>query len=440
MQVSADGGTPEVLIALTGTAEVGHGPQVLPSEKAVLFTLGDGRNWDDAQIVVHSLETGERKVLIEGGRDARYVPTGHLVYVLDGTLLAVPFDVDKLEVTGGPIPMAEGVMTAVGFTGAAQFSVSDTGALVYVTGSDLGDRTLVWVDRDGREEALAAEPRAYAYPRISPDGGRVAVTIFDQETDIWIWDFARETLTRLTVAPGMDLNSVWTPDGRQVAFASDRDGTPNLYLKAADGTGAVERLTESENAQYTYAFTPDGRQLVFLEIDEQNLDLVVLSLEGSPEPLLATEFSERNGEISPDGLWLAYESNASGQYEIYVRPFPNVEDGQWLISRGGGSRPLWAPDGRELFYLAPGRRLMAVPVETVQTEPSFAPGNAEEVFGGVLRAGWRRIRTHLRHLPRWRALPDDQGKRQRRDFLDGVHPRTELVRRAQTPRPDGQLI
>ena len=228
MQVSADGGTPEVLIALTGTAEVGHGPQVLPSEKAVLFTLGDGRNWDDAQIVVHSLETGERKVLIEGGRDARYVPTGHLVYVLDGTLLAVPFDVDKLEVTGGPIPMAEGVMTAVGFTGAAQFSVSDTGALVYVTGSDLGDRTLVWVDRDGREEALAAEPRAYAYPRISPDGGRVAVTIFDQETDIWIWDFARETLTRLTVAPGMDLNSVWTPDGRQVAFASDRDGTPNL--------------------------------------------------------------------------------------------------------------------------------------------------------------------------------------------------------------------
>ena len=394
MQVSADGGTPEVLIALTGTAEVGHGPQVLPSEKAVLFTLGDGRNWDDAQIVVHSLETGERKVLIEGGRDARYVPTGHLVYVLDGTLLAVPVDVDDLEVTGGAIPMAEGVMTAVGaLTGAAQFSVSDTGALVYVAGSDLdqGDRTLVWVDRDGREEALAAEPRAYLYPRISPDGGRLAVFLPDQEIDIWIWDFARETLTRLTFAPGWDLNPVWTPDGRQVAFASDRDGTPHLYLKAADGAGAVERLTESENDQYPYAFTPDGRQLVFLEM--QNLDLVVLSLEGSPEPLLATEFSERNGEISPDGLWLAYESNASGQYEIYVRPFPNVEDGQWLISNGGGTRPLWAPDGRELFYLAPGRRLMAVPVEpvepveTVQTEPSFAPGNAEEVFGGYYVAG-----------------------------------------------------
>ena len=374
MQVSAGGGTPEVLIPLDTTEEVGHGPQVLPGEKAVLFTLEDGSRWDDAQIVVHSLETGERKVLIESGKDARYVPTGHLVYVLDGTLLAVPFDVDKLEVTGGPIPMAEGVITA---GPAAQFSVSDTGALVYVTGSALAVRTLVWVDRDGREEALAAEPRAYVYPRISPDGGRLAVFLAAPDDDIWIWDFAHETLTPLTF--GSDLNPVWTPDGRQVAFASRRDGTANLYLKAADGTGAVERLTESENPQFPYAFTSDGRQLVFLEIDEPNLDLVVLSLEGSPEPLLATEFSERNGEISPDGLWLAYESNASGQYEIYVRPFPNVEDGQWLISRGGGARPLWAPDGRELFYLTPGRRLMAV---GVQTEPSFAPGAAEEVFGG----------------------------------------------------------
>ena len=383
MQVSADGGTPEVLIPLDTTEEVGHGPQVLPGEKAVLFTLGSYSGWDDAQVVVHSLETGERKVLIESGKDARYVPTGHVVYVFDGTLLAVPFDVDKLEVTGGPIPMAEGVMTAPALA-TAQFSVSDTGALVYVTGSALAVRTVVWVDRDGREEALAAEPRAYVYPRISPDGGRLAVFLPDQENDIWIWDFAHETLTRLTFAPGADLNPVWTPDGRQVAFASDRDGTPNLYLKAADGTGAVERLTESENQQYPYAFTPDGRQLVFLEMDGRNYDLVVLSLEGSPEPLLATEFSERNGEISPDGLWLAYESNASGQYEIYVRPFPNVEDGQWLISRGGGARPLWAPDGRELFYLAPGRRLMAV---GVQTEPSFAPGAAEEVFGGYYAPG-----------------------------------------------------
>ena len=336
MRVPADGGTPEVLVPLEETDEVGHGPQVLPGEKAVLFTLGDGRNWDDAQIVVHSLETGERKVLIEGGRDARYVPTGHLVYVLDGTLLAVPFDVGKLEVTGGPIPMAEGVMTAGIYTGAAYFTFSDTGALVYATGGDPGERTLVWVDRDGREETLAAEPRAYRYPRISPDGSRLAVDVRDQEQDIWIWDFARETLTRLTFDPGRDSFPVWTPDGRQVAFASNRDERGfNLYWKAADGTGAVERLTESENGQRPYAFTPDGRQLVFLEIDEElRRNLGALSLKGSPEPLLATEFDERNAEISPDGRWLAYQSNASGQHEIYVRPFPKIEDGQWLISKG----------------------------------------------------------------------------------------------------------
>jgi len=182
MKVSAARGTPEVLIPLTGTEEVGHGPEILPGEKAVLFTLGDGRNWDAAQIVVHSLETGERKVLIEGGRDARYAPTGHLVYVLDATLLAVPFDVDKLEVTGGPIAVAEGIATA-SLTGAAQFSFSDTGVLVYVVGNALQDRTLVWVDRDGRETPLAAEPRAYRFPRISPDGSRVALDVRDQDTD-----------------------------------------------------------------------------------------------------------------------------------------------------------------------------------------------------------------------------------------------------------------
>ena len=201
----------------------------------------------------------------------------------------------------------------------------------------------------------------------------------DDERDIWIWDFARETLTRLTFDPGADATPVWTPDGKQVAFSSDRDGTPNLYWKAVDGTGAVERLTESENLHFPYAFTPDGRQLVFLEIDERGTDLVVLSLDGSSEPLIASEFRERNAEISPDGRWLAYESSASGQYEIYVRPFPNVDEGQWLISRGAGTRSLWAPDGRELYYLAPGAKLMAV---GVQTEPSFAAGNAEIVLGG----------------------------------------------------------
>ena len=379
LRVSADGGTPEVLVSLDGMAEVGHGPQILPGANAVLFTLGERSNWDDAQIVVHSLETGDRKVLIEGGRDARYLPTGHLVYVLDGTLLAVPFDVRSLELSGGPVPVpvAEGIMTASP-TGAAQFSVSDTGSLVYVGGGGGTERKLVWVDRLGKQEALTAAPRAYNNARISPDGSRVALDVRDQEDDIWIWDFARETLTRLTFASGRERVPIWTPDGKRVVFSSERDGSENLYWKAADGTGVVERLFESESRHFPYAFTPDGSQLLFLELGEGGR-LGLLSLEGSSTPLLATEFSETNASLSPDGRWLAYESNASGESEIYARPFPNIDDGQWLISTAGGTRPLWGPDGRELFYLSRDGKLMTV---RVQTEPSFAPENPEVVLEG----------------------------------------------------------
>jgi len=164
-----------------------------------------------------------------------------------------------------------------------------------------------------------------------------------------------------------------------VVFTSDRDGSPSLYWKAADGTGAVERRSDSENgAHQPYAFTPDGSQLVFRELREQN-DHGLLCVEGSSEPLLSTEVSEHNAALSPDGRWLAYESNASGQNEIYARPFPNIDEGQWLISRDGGTRPLWGPDGRELFYLSRGAEPMAV---RVQTEPSFAPGNPEVVLEG----------------------------------------------------------
>ena len=169
MRVSSDGGEPEVLIAReTGEREF-HGPQLLPGGTAMIFTVGDGLNLDEAQIVVRSLETGEETVLIEGGRDARYVATGHLLYVLDGTLLAVPFDVDALEVTGGPITMVEGIRTT-NTTGAVHFSVSDTGSLIFVADSDQQDRTVVWVDRNGKEEPLLAEPRDYRLPRLSPDG------------------------------------------------------------------------------------------------------------------------------------------------------------------------------------------------------------------------------------------------------------------------------
>ncbi|TDI43758.1 MAG: serine/threonine-protein kinase [Acidobacteria bacterium] len=375
LRVSADGGTPEVLVPVEAAGEVIYGPQVLPGGNAVLFALGDTNStWDEAQIVVHSLDNGETKVLVEGGRDARYLPSGHLVYVRDQTLFAAPFDVDRLEVRGGSVAVVEGVMGYRSNSGAAQFSVSDTGSLVYVSAGRLVNRALVWVDRDGREEALTAEPRMYAFPRISPDGSQVAIDVRDRELDIWIWHFSRETLTRLTFGPGVENHPTWTPDGRQVAFSPEQYG---IYRKSADGTGSVKQLTE-EMRTGPYAFSPDGDRLVIsLRDPGGSWGIGVLSQDGTVETLLSTEYNERNAELSPDGDFLAYESDESGRYEIYIRPFPNVEDGRWPVSSSGGTQALWSRDGQELFYLAPGGELMAT---RVRTEPSFTSGKAEVVF------------------------------------------------------------
>ena len=394
-RVPGTGGTPEQVIPVE-VGELAHGPQLLPGGEWVLFTLAEiaAGSWDQAQIVVQSLATDERIVLIDGGRDARYLPTGHLVYGLNGVLLAVPFDLTTRQVTGGPVPLVEGVLDAGVTTGAVQFSIAATGSLVYVpAGGVQQQRTLVWVDRQGREEPLAAPPRAYQYPRLSPDGTRVALDLWDQEDDIWIWDLARETLTRLTFDPGIDRFPVWTPDSTRVVFGSTAGGVFNLYWKAADGTGTVERLTESADLQIGHSFSPDGESLLFRETQpDTGADLRVLSLAGDRgvETLQATEFDEFNGEISPDGRWMAYESNQSGQVEVYVRPFPNVDDGQWQISTSGGTRPVWAPSGRELFYLR-GAALMTVPV---QAEPSFTPATPEVLLEGNYFTGELTGRTY----------------------------------------------
>jgi serine/threonine-protein kinase len=457
-RVRGTGGTPEMVI-LVEKGEQAHGPQMLPGGEWVLFTFrARGVSaWDQAQIVVQSLETGERNVVINGGRDARYVPTGHLVYALNGVVLAVPFDLGARRVAGGPVSLVEGVATAGGITGAVQFSIATNGSLIYALGSSGPQRTLVWVDRQGREEPVTAPPRTYFRPRLSPDGTRVALDIGDQEEDIWIWDLAREALTRFTFDAASDGYPVWTPDGRRLVWESGRAGPPNLFWQAADGTGSVERLTESAAAQFPHAFSPDGTRLLLTE-NRPNAgpDLALLAMEGErpsagsgrgpsasstssgstvsaversagslrqgqgvssssrdsgrgpstrsagsgstvstverstssgrSEPveprrtqlLVQTTFDERNGEISPDGRWLAYQSNESGQDEIYVRPFPDINSGRWQISTGGGTRPLWARS-KELFYVAGGGVVMSVPVEAGVT---FRAGNPIRLFEG----------------------------------------------------------
>jgi Tol biopolymer transport system component len=223
----------------------------------------------------------------------------------------------------------------------------------------------VWVERQGRETPIPAPPRAYLYPRLSRDGTRVAVSAGDQEQDLWIWDLARTTLTRATFDAAFDSYPVWTPDGRRVVFSTDRAGARNLFWQAADGTGAVERLSESPNRQDATALSPDGRRLILTEtFPKTGEDVMQMALDGTHRvtPLVQSPFAERNGIISPDGRWVAYEANDSGRVEVYVRPFPEVNSGHWQVFTTGGTRPLWAPSGQE-FYVAPTGALMRVGVE-----------------------------------------------------------------------------
>ena len=385
-RVPGTGGTPEVVITIED-GESAHGPQMLPGGEWVLFSLqpqGVG-TWDAAQIVVQSLVTGERVVLIEEGRDARYVETGHLVYALNGVLFAVAFDRDAREVLGAPVPLVEGVRDTT-VTGAVHFSVARNGALVYVPGSAGGGDvvTLVWVGRDGDEERLPAPPRAYDRPRVSPDGTRVAVDIAEGDnTDVWIWDLARETLTQLTFDDGVDALPLWTPDSARVVFRSSREGG-GLFWKAADGTGQVERL--KDGAARPSAWAADGR-LIFEQ--ESPRDIGVLTMEGerTVEMLLDAAFAETAPALSPDGRWLAYTSLETGAPLIYVRPFSNIDDGPWNVSLGVGRRAVWSPDGRELFY----RGQTDLMVAQIETEPTFSSRTPEPLFSlssyGSLGAG-----------------------------------------------------
>ena len=301
-RVSSEGGKPEHVVKVEA-GQIAHSPQLLPGGRAILFTLVARRGeWDTAQIVVQSLDSGRRHVVVERGADARYVPTGHLVYALDGTLLAVPFDVTRLAVTGDAVPLVEDVAQ---LNVTAHFAISNQGALVYVPRDAIGglqrQRTLVWVDRQGREVPIkGVPPRAYFYPRLSPDGTRVALDVRDQANDIWIWHLARETLERLTLEPTFEQYGVWAPDGKTVIYASSTLGGPraprSLFRRPSDGTGTAEQLIQGTVAQFPSTVTPDGTALIFrAETPPSKVgtrpgtDLFLLPLEGEhrSRPLLA---------------------------------------------------------------------------------------------------------------------------------------------------------
>ncbi|MCH6554813.1 MAG: PD40 domain-containing protein [Acidobacteria bacterium] len=389
-RIPATGGTPEEITTRSEGERSHRWPHFLPNGKAVLFIAqGAGASYDDATIEAVVLATGERKVLHEGGTYPRYLPsgsTGHLVYVREATLFAVPFDPDRVEVTGQPAPVLEGVASlGAPANGGAQYAFSPTGTLVYLAGAASSSvYSLVRADRSGKATPLSDDKRFYGYPRLSPDGRRVALRVSEAASwDIWVYETERGTMSRLTFQGNSNDSPTWTPDGQRIAFSSDRDGgAVNIYWKRADGAGAAERLTTSKNPQYPWSFSPDGKRLAFNENSpETGLDLWVLPLEGErkPELFLATPALEFRPEFSPDGRWIAYMSNESGRMEIYVRPYPGP-GGKWQVSTNGGRFPRWTKNGRELIYREGANRWMAVPVTAAGD--SFRAGKPQLLFEG----------------------------------------------------------
>jgi len=395
-QVPDAGGTPQPLTRFE-KGDVSHRwPEFLPGGKAVLFAAGlSGISFINAQVAVQSVGTGERRNLIQGGMYPRYAPSGHIVYAQGGSLMAVPFDPQRLAVTGAAVPVVEGVLQSA-FSGASQYSISATGSLVYVSGGvQSAQSRLVWVSRNAAEQPLAAPMRAYQFPRLSPDGKRVAAGLAEQESQIWIYDVSRETLTRLTFEGNQNNSPIWTPDGKRIAFQSNKEGPPNLFWQLADGSGGLERLATSEYPQVPNSWSPDGQLLAFIEINlTTGYDIWVLRL-GNPsassgqvpsagsgqvrkaQPFLRTPFNESVARFSPDGRWLAYISDESGRFEIYVQPYPGP-GGKWQISTEGGTEPVWNPNGRELFYRS-ADKIMAV---DIATQPGFAAGKPRMLFEG----------------------------------------------------------
>jgi serine/threonine-protein kinase len=373
-QVSEAGGTARPL-ARFDKGEFSHRwPDFLPGGEAVLFATS-GPN---PQIAIQSLRSGERRNVVPGGTSARYATSGHLLYVQGGNLMAAAFDARRLQISGSAVPVVEGILQLP--SGGPQFSVSATGSLVYVPGgAQTAVKRLVWVSRNGTEQALPAPPHDYSFPQLSVDRRRLAISVAEQGLQIWLYDLARDTLTRLTFGGNINTGATWTPDGRHVAFTSTKDGPPNVFWQLADGSGAPERLTTSEYVTVPRSFSPDGQLLAYIELNPTTgADIWVLRLsDRKAQPFLRTEFNENAPAFSPEGRWMAYVSDESGRYEVYVQPYPGP-GGKYQISTEGGTEPVWNPKGKELFYRS-GDKMMAV---DVTTQPSFSVGKPRMLFQG----------------------------------------------------------
>ena len=383
-QVSADGGAAKQITTLdAGRGETGHRlPELLPGGETILF-VAYGATYVDVAIVAQSLKTGERRVLIEGASLPHYASTGHLLYLQPrrpGTIMAVAFDAETLKLTGTPVPVVEGVLTDRGDY--AHWSVARSGMLVYAPGGfKEAEHTLVFVDRKG-DAAPVGTParRPYRFPRLSPDGRRVAVTLGGIQSTLWLYDLSGGAFNRLTFAGNNDW-AAWTPDGKSVTYASNRAEPWRLFWKPFDGSGKEDLLLpRTTGNQQPYSWSADGKALFYSDsTPATGQDIWVLPIDGDrrPRPIVRTPASELDARLSPDGRWLAYASDESGRYEVYVQSFSG-SGGKWAISADGGREPVWAHNGRELFYRS-GDKMMAA---AVATQPTFQAATPRLLFQG----------------------------------------------------------
>jgi serine/threonine protein kinase len=385
-RIAASGGTPQQVTTLNGSLnERSHRwPQFLPDNKHFLFfaqraVVGTGG------IFVGSLDVGAPRLIMENDSNAVYALSGDLLFVRQGILMAQRFDARQLRLDGDAVPLVEHVgVNAI--TSRAIFAVSGTGIMVYEAGDPTGDTDqLIWYDRTGKQIEATGTPGLYLEPSVSADSNKLAISSLAGGTgnlNIWVFDLARGTKTRLTFPPASDRQPNWAPDGKSVAFVSNRNGPPHIYLNAADGTGTPTALTVDDASEFAPRFTSDGRYLLFERLADQpnsrrEIWRVLLSGDRKAFPVIQSQYDVYAPALSPDGKWLAYESRESGRPEICVMPFLHGT-GKWEISTGGGALPRWRRDGRELFYISTDNKIMTA--EITEQESSLLIGKVQSLF------------------------------------------------------------
>ena len=380
-RIPATGGAPTAVTTLDNARNDAFHvyPYFLPDGRHFLYLARNAQN-EKSAIFVGSLDSKETKFLLNADSNMAYTPPGYIVFARQQTLMAQAFDADKLQLAGEAFPIAERVGRVLP-TALALFSVSETGMLIYRSVA-AEQSQLAWFDRTGKQLGTVGEPGSYAAIRFSPDEKHIALQRIDVEKgyyDIWSIDVARGTESRLTFDPANDVYPIWSPDGSYIVFGSTREGTVNLYQKLSNGAGNDELLFKSDQAKLPDDWSPDGRYILYQDQTSRGFDLWVLPLFGErkPEVFLQTDYEELYGRFSPDGRWVAYASDASGKREVYVRSFP-AAGGQWQISNTGGTSPHWRRDGKELFYVSPDKKLMAVPVDA--RSGTFEPGTPQALF------------------------------------------------------------